>query len=112
PNLLVSGASGIAVGLATEIPPHNLGEAIDATIALAKNPEITIRELMQHIKGPDFPTGATILGVKGIQDAYETGKGKIPVRSKCSVEEYSNGKSKIIVTEIPYAIKKTTIIEK
>ncbi|QNM93897.1 DNA gyrase subunit A [Mycoplasma sp. Pen4] len=112
PNLLVSGASGIAVGMATEIPPHNLGETIDATIALARNPEITVRELMQHIKGPDFPTGAIILGTKGILEAYETGRGSIPVRSKCEVIEQPNGKSKIIVREIPYAIKKTTIIEK
>ncbi|VEU70864.1 DNA gyrase subunit A [Mycoplasmopsis glycophila] len=112
PNLLVSGATGIAVGMATEIPPHNLGETIDATIALARNPEITVRELMEHIKGPDFPTGATILGTKGILDAYETGKGKIPVRSKTEVIELANGKSKIIVREIPYAIKKTLLIQK
>ncbi|UUD35911.1 DNA gyrase subunit A [Mycoplasmopsis citelli] len=112
PNLLVSGATGIAVGMATEIPPHNLGEAIDATIAYAKNKDITTKELMQYIKGPDFPTGAIILGTKGIYDAYETGKGKIPVRSKCEVQEFSNGKSKIIVTEIPYAIKKSTIVQK
>lgn len=112
PNLLVSGATGIAVGMATEIPPHNLTEAIDATIALAKNPQINTRELMEHIKGPDFPTGATILGTKGIYDAYETGKGKIPVRSNCTVKELSNGKAKIIITEIPYAIKKTSIVQK
>ncbi|WP_406614758.1 DNA gyrase subunit A [Mycoplasma corogypsi] len=112
PNLLVSGATGIAVGMATEIPPHNIGEAIDAAIALAKNPEITIRELMQYIKGPDFPTGATILGTKGILDAYETGKGKIPVRSNCDIEELKNGKVRIIVTEIPYAIRKTSLIQK
>ncbi|SJZ40675.1 DNA gyrase subunit A [Mycoplasmopsis verecunda] len=112
PNLLVSGSSGIAVGMATEIPPHNLGETIDATIALAKNPEITVKELMQYIKGPDFPTGAIILGTKGILEAYETGRGSIPVRSKCEVIEQTNGKSKIIIREIPYAIKKTTIIEK
>ncbi|ADE19889.1 DNA gyrase subunit A [Mycoplasma crocodyli] len=112
PNLLVSGATGIAVGMATEIPPHNLSETINATIAFARNNEITTEELMIHIKGPDFPTGATILGVKGILDMYETGKGKIPVRSKTKIEEFANGKSRIIVTEIPYAVKKTTIIEK
>ncbi|UUM20030.1 MULTISPECIES: DNA gyrase subunit A [unclassified Mycoplasma] len=112
PNLLVSGATGIAVGMATEIPPHNLGEAIDATIAYAKNKNISTKELMEYIKGPDFPTGAIILGTKGIYDAYETGKGKIPVRSKCEVQEFLNGKSKIIVTEIPYAIKKSTIVQK
>nr|AXX39115.1 DNA topoisomerase II subunit A [Mycoplasmopsis gallinacea]AXX39119.1 DNA topoisomerase II subunit A [Mycoplasmopsis gallinacea]AXX39120.1 DNA topoisomerase II subunit A [Mycoplasmopsis gallinacea]AXX39121.1 DNA topoisomerase II subunit A [Mycoplasmopsis gallinacea]AXX39122.1 DNA topoisomerase II subunit A [Mycoplasmopsis gallinacea] len=112
PNLLVSGSSGIAVGMATEIPPHNLGEAIDATIAFALNPEITTKELMQHLKGPDFPTGGIILGTKGIYDAYETGKGKIPVRSKTEIIEHTNGKSKIIVKEIPYAIRKTTIVQK
>ncbi|RIV16414.1 DNA gyrase subunit A [Mycoplasmopsis gallopavonis] len=111
PNLLVSGATGIAVAMATAIPPHNLGEAIDATIALAHNPEITVKELMQYLKGPDFPTGATILGTKGILDAYETGKGKIPVRSNCQIIELANGKSKIIVREIPYGIKKKTLIE-
>ncbi|QSF13732.1 DNA gyrase subunit A [Mycoplasma sp. Mirounga ES2805-ORL] len=112
PNLLVSGGSGIAVGMATNIPPHNLGEAIDATIALARNPEITIDELMEYIPGPDFPTGATILGINGIKDAYKTGKGSIPVRSVARIEELKSGKSKIIVTEIPYEIKKTAIIEK
>lgn len=112
PNILVSGATGIAVGMATEIPPHNLVETIDATIALARNKDITTKELMEHIKGPDFPTGAIILGTKGIFDAYETGKGKIPVRSQTEVKEFSNGKSRIVITEIPYAVKKTTIIEK
>ncbi|WP_027120999.1 DNA gyrase subunit A [Mycoplasma leonicaptivi] len=112
PNLLVSGASGIAVGMATEIPPHNLGEVIDATIAYAKNNDIDILELMKYIKGPDFPTGATILGTKGIYDAYTTGRGSITVRSKANIIENANGKSKIIVTEIPYAIKKTSIIQK
>ncbi|WP_426461505.1 DNA gyrase subunit A [Mycoplasma hafezii] len=112
PNLLVSGATGIAVGMATEIPPHNLGEAIDATIALARNPEITIKELMKYIKGPDFPTGATILGTKGILEAYETGKGKVVIRSNCEVIEHENGKSKIIVREIPYSIRKTTLVQK
>lgn len=112
PNLLVSGSSGIAVGMATEIPPHNLGEVIDATILLAKKPNSTIKELMEHLKGPDFPTGGIILGNKGIIDAYETGKGSIIVRSKTKIIEKSNGKSQIIVSEIPYAIKKTTLIQK
>ncbi|WP_310592992.1 DNA gyrase subunit A [Mycoplasma sp. CSL7475-4] len=112
PNLLVTGGSGIAVGMATNIPPHNLGEAIDATIALARNPEITIDELMKFLPGPDFPTGATILGVKGIRDAYKTGKGSITMRSVSKIEEFKNGKSRIIVTEIPYEVKKTAIIEK
>nr|AXX39164.1 DNA topoisomerase II subunit A [Mycoplasmopsis gallinarum]AXX39165.1 DNA topoisomerase II subunit A [Mycoplasmopsis gallinarum]AXX39166.1 DNA topoisomerase II subunit A [Mycoplasmopsis gallinarum] len=112
PNLLVSGGSGIAVGMATSIPTHNLGEVIDATVALANNPEITIEELMNYLPGPDFPTGAMILGNAGIKDAYKTGKGSIPVRSVAKVDELANGKSKIIVSEIPYEIKKTAIIEK
>lgn len=112
PNLLVTGGSGIAVGMATNIPPHNLTESIDATIAVAKNPEISIDEIMQYLPGPDFPTGATILGTKGIQEAYKTGKGSIPIRSVAKVEEFKNGRSRIIVTEIPYEIKKTAIIEK
>lgn len=112
PNLLVSGSVGIAVGMATNIPPHNLGEVIDGVIALARNPEITIEELMQYVKGPDFPTGATILGRKGIVDAYTTGKGSIITRSKTHIELLKNGKSRIIVTEIPYEVKKPAMIEK
>ncbi|MEA4115614.1 DNA gyrase subunit A [Mycoplasma sp. 744] len=112
PNLLVSGSSGIAVGMATSIPPHNLGETIDAVIALAKNKDITVDELMSFLPGPDFPTGATILGNAGIKNVYATGRGSIPIRSTAKIEEYQNGKSKIIVTEIPYEIKKTLIIEK
>ncbi|BAP01146.1 DNA topoisomerase IV subunit A [Mycoplasmopsis californica HAZ160_1] len=112
PNLLVTGGSGIAVGMATNIPPHNLGEAIDATIAVAKNPDITIDEIMHHMPGPDFPTGAIIVGNSGIKDAYSTGRGSITIRSVARVEEFANGRSRIIVTEIPYEIKKTAIIEK
>ncbi len=112
PNLLVSGGSGIAVGMATSIPPHNLAETIDATIALARNPEITIAEIMEFLPGPDFPTGAMIMGTKGIKEAYETGKGSISVRSIAKIEHLHNGKSRIIVSEIPYEIKKTLIIEK
>ncbi|MCE6114726.1 DNA gyrase subunit A, partial [Mycoplasmopsis agalactiae] len=112
PNLLVSGGSGIAVGMATSIPPHNLAETIDATIALAKNPEISISEIMEFLPGPDFPTGAMIMGTKGIKEAYETGKGSISVRSIAKIEHLQNGKSRIIVSEIPYEIKKTLIIEK
>lgn len=112
PNILVTGATGIAVGMATAIPPHNLTETIDATIALARNKEITIEELMTYIKGPDFPTGAEILGSKGIADMYTTGRGSIPVRSKAKIEQLASGKSKIIITEIPFELKKTTIIEK
>ncbi|WGI36842.1 DNA gyrase subunit A [Mesomycoplasma lagogenitalium] len=112
PNLLVSGVSGIAVGMATTIPPHNLKEVIDATIALARDPEISIYKLMDHIKGPDFPTGAMILGQSGIVKAYETGKGAFTLRSKARIEELKNGKSKIIVYEIPYEVKKPVLIEK
>lgn len=112
PNLLVSGSTGIAVGMATAIPPHNLGEIIDATIALAKKPEITITELMQYVFGPDFPTGAIILGRNGIISAYETGRGSIAVRSRTHIEVLKNGKTRIVVTEIPYEMKKPTVITK
>ncbi|WP_022935539.1 DNA gyrase subunit A [Mesomycoplasma moatsii] len=112
PNLLISGSVGIAVGMATNIPPHNLGEVIDGVIALARKPEITIEELMQYVKGPDFPTGAMILGRKGIVDAYTTGRGSIAVRSKTHIELLKNGKSRIIVTEIPYEVRKPLMIEK
>ncbi|MGV2393355.1 UNVERIFIED_CONTAM: DNA gyrase subunit A [Campylobacter lari] len=110
PNLLVSGGSGIAVGLATSIPPHNLGETIDATIAFARNNDITIDELMEYIPGPDFPTGAMIIGKKGIKDAYHTGRGSIPVRSVADIKTFQNGKSQIIVTEIPYQLNKSSLI--
>lgn len=110
PNLLVNGTTGIAVGMATNIPPHNLGEVIDGLIALIENPEISIVELMQYIKGPDFPTGASILGNSGIRRAYETGKGIITVRSKALIEELHNGKTQIIVTEIPYMVNKAMLI--
>ena len=112
PNLLISGSVGIAVGMATNIPPHNLSEVIDGVIALARNPEITIDELIHYVKGPDFPTGATILGRKGIVDAYKTGRGSIITRSKTHIEVLKNGKSRIIVTEIPYEVKKPAMIEK
>ncbi|MEG0314205.1 MAG: DNA gyrase subunit A [Erysipelotrichaceae bacterium] len=113
PNLLVNGAVGIAVGMATNIPPHNLGETIDATLAIMDNPEITVMELMDnYIKGPDFPTGGTILGRAGIRQAYETGRGSIVTRSKVDVEELSNGKKRIVVTEIPYQVNKATLVEK
>lgn len=112
PNLLVSGSSGIAVGMATNIPPHNLGETIDAVCALAKNPEINVFELMEYIQAPDFPTGGIIFNKKGLIEAYSTGRGSITIRSKAHIQELSNGKSKIIVTEIPYEVKKTEIMEK
>ncbi len=110
PNLLVNGSSGIAVGMATNIPPHNLGEVIDGTIMLIDNPEVTVLELMTSIKGPDFPTGATIMGKAGIRAAYETGKGRIIVRAKAEIEE-ENNRHRIVVTEIPYQVNKAKLIE-
>lgn len=112
PNILVNGTTGIAVGMATNMPPHNLGEVIDGTIALIDNPDITISELCEYIKGPDFPTGAIILGNSGIRTAYETGKGIITIRSKAVIEEQRNGKHHIIITEIPYMINKASLNEK
>lgn len=113
PNLLVNGASGIAVGMATNIPPHNLQETIDAAIAVMENPEITTLELMEnYISGPDFPTGGYILGRAGIKQAYETGRGSLTCRAKIAIEELANGKPQIIVTEIPYQVNKATLIEK
>lgn len=113
PNLLVNGTTGIAVGMATNVPPHHLGETIDATIAIMENPEITVTELMEnYIFGPDFPTGATILGRSGIRQAYETGRGSILVRAKADIEEMDNGKKRIIVTEIPYQVNKAVLVER
>ena len=112
PNLLVNGSSGIAVGMATEIPPHNLNELIDGTIALMENPELDIDGLMEYIKGPDFPTGGIIMGKTGIRNAYRTGRGKIYVRAKAEIEEYKDGRFRIAVTEIPYGIRKSALIEK
>ena len=111
PNLLVNGSDGIAVGMATSIPPHNLNEVIDGTIALLDNPEIEIDELMQYIKGPDFPTGALILKNKGVEDAYRTGKGNCIIRSKVDIEEDENGKSSLVITEIPYQVIKSQLVE-
>src|SRR6187431_3234912 len=106
PNLLVNGSSGIAVGMATNIPPHNLGEVIDATVAFIEDPTITIDGLMKHVKGPDFPTGGAILGRQGIREAYETGRGRVRVRALAHIEPLSHGKEAIIVTELPYQVKK------
>src|SRR3954452_11804341 len=106
PNLLVNGSSGIAVGMATNIPPHNLGEVIDATVAFIDDPSISIDGLMRHIKGPDFPTGGTILGKQGIRDAYETGRGRVRVQAKVGIEEIGQGKEALIVTELPFMVKK------
>ncbi|MBD5244141.1 MAG: DNA gyrase subunit A [Barnesiella sp.] len=110
PNLLVNGASGIAVGMATNIPPHNLSEAINASIALLDNPEITVGELMQHIPGPDFPTGGTICGLNGIRDAYETGRGRIIIRANADIETDANHQN-IIVREIPYNVNKAELVK-
>ena len=112
PNLLVNGSNGIAVGMATSIPPHNLGEVIDAVVELIDNKEATIEDLMKHIQGPDFPTGAMIMGKEAIKKAYETGRGKVTVRAKAQIEEMSNGKSEIIITEIPYQVNKAMLVEK
>ncbi|WP_297435425.1 DNA gyrase subunit A [uncultured Clostridium sp.] len=110
PNLLVNGSSGIAVGMATNIPPHNLGEVIDGTIALMGNPELGSLELMQYIKGPDFPTAGIIMGRTGIRAAYETGRGKVVTRARAEIEE-ENGRNKIIVTELPYQVNKARLVE-
>ena len=110
PNLLVNGSDGIAVGMATSIPPHNLGEVIDGTVALLDNPELDIDELMEYIPAPDYPTGAVIMGRSGIKKAYRTGKGNAIIRSKVDIEEMSNGKSRLIITEIPYQVNKANLI--
>lgn len=112
PNLLVNGSSGIAVGMATNIPPHNLGEVIDGVICLIDNPDATLDDLMEHIKGPDFPTGGVILGRSGIREAYHTGRGRIIVRAKSDIETMENGRNRIVVTEIPYMVNKAKLIEK
>jgi len=112
PNLLVNGASGIAVGMATNIPPHNLGEIIDGLVMLIDNPDASIKDLQKVIKGPDFPTGGIILGREGIDEAYATGRGRIQMRARVQLEQMSNGKSRIVVTELPYMVKKANLTEK
>jgi DNA gyrase subunit A len=112
PNLLVNGAGGIAVGMATNIPPHNLGEVIDAVVHGLEHPDATPKDLMRFVKGPDFPTGGVIMGRDGIRDAYRTGRGSIKVRAVCSVEEGSGGRSRIVVTELPYQVNKARLAEK
>lgn len=112
PNLLVNGSNGIAVGMATSIPPHNLTEVIDATVKIIDDPEATVEDLIKIVQGPDFPTGAQILGKSGIRDAYRTGTGKIKVRAICEIEETKKGRLQIIVSEIPYAVNKARLIEK
>jgi len=111
PNLLINGSSGIAVGMATNMPPHNLNEIVDGLINMIDKPEITVEELMEHIQGPDFPTGAYICGRGGIQEAYRTGRGKLILRARANIELKSDGKESIIITEIPYMVNKTKLIE-
>ena len=114
PNMLVNGSDGIAVGMATNIPPHNLGEVIDGVVAMIEKPDIDVEELMQYIPAPDFPTGALIIGRSGIKRAYKTGRGSVIIRSRCEVEEYKSGnivKNRIVVTEIPYQVNKAKLIE-
>ena len=112
PNLLVNGSSGIAVGMATNIPPHNLTEVINGAICLMDNPDASLDDLMEHIKGPDFPTGGVILGRSGIREAYHTGRGRILVRAKSEVEELQGGRGRIVITEIPYGVNKAKLVEK
>ena len=112
PNLLVNGSNGIAVGMATKLPSHNLNEVINGIIAYSKNPEISVEELMKYIKAPDFATGGIIYGLGGIRDAYTTGRGTFRIRSRCAIEEEANGKSKIVVTEIPYQVRKADLVSK
>lgn len=112
PHLLVNGSDGIAVGMATKIPPHNLGEVIDGIVALIDNPDITIDELMEYIPGPDFPTGAQIMGTSGIRAAYTTGRGKLKIRAKAEIQQWKENRERIVVTEIPYMVNKARLIEK
>ncbi len=112
PNLLVNGSSGIAVGMATNIPPHNLGEVVDAVVHMIDNPDCTVDDLMEFVKGPDFPTGGVILGKRGIYDAYHEGRGRIIVRAKSEIEEMSGNRQRIVITEIPYMVNKARLIEK
>ena len=111
PNLLVNGSAGIAVGMTTNIPPHNLREVIDGTICVMENPEAGLDDLMEHIQGPDFPTSGIIMGRSGIRAAYGTGRGKITVRAKTEMEEFGAGRTRIIVTELPYQVNKARLIE-
>ncbi|NPA94184.1 MAG: DNA gyrase subunit A, partial [Thermodesulfobacteria bacterium] len=113
PNLLINGSSGIAVGMATNIPPHNLGEVVDALLALIKNPNLTVADLMEYVEGPDFPTGAYITGRKGIKEAYETGRGIVRMRARATIEQVAKGnKEQIIITEIPYQVNKAKLVER
>lgn len=112
PNLLLNGQIGIAVGMATSIPPHNLGELVDATVELIDNPEATIDDLLKHVKGPDFPTGAVVYGGAPMKQAYQTGRGSVTIRAVANIEETKKGRHQIVVTEMPYAVNKASLIEK
>lgn len=112
PNLLVNGSTGISSGYATEIPPHNLGEVIDATIYLLKHPNASLEDLMNYVKGPDFPTGAIIMGTKGIKEAYKTGRGRIQVRAKTNIQDIRGHRQEIVVTEIPFEVNKSLLVKK
>ena len=112
PNLLVNGSEGIAVGMATKIPPHNLSELVGGLVELMDNPECETKDLMKHIKGPDFPTAGKALGIKGIQDAYETGRGKVIMQGRAHVEPSNRGRDSLIITELPYQVNKANLIEK
>lgn len=112
PNLLVNGSAGIAVGMATNIPPHNMGEVIDAYVALIDDPDISIEDMMAYVPGPDFPTGGIIMGTAGIRQAYRTGRGKLIVRARTETEEFGNGRQRIVVTELPYQVNKSRLVEK
>src|SRR5579859_690425 len=112
PNLLINGGTGIAVGMATNIPPHNLGEVIDGICAQIDNPHITLKELMKHIKGPDFPTGCMICGLEGINDYFRTGRGSLKVRGKVGMEQLKGGREQIIITEIPYNVNRAVLVER
>lgn len=112
PNLLVNGSGGIAVGMATNIPPHNMGEVIDGVVHMIDNPDCSCEDLMEYIKGPDFPTGATIMGMSGIRAAYMTGRGRVVIRAKSEIEEMNGGRQRIVVTEIPYQVNKARLVEK
>src|SRR5437667_5458232 len=111
PNLLINGSSGIAVGMATNVPPHNLTEIIDATIALIRNPALPLAKIMEMVPGPDFPTGGFILGKQGIYDAFTTGRGHLKIRAKAFTEPMSKDRERIVVTEIPYQVKKSRLME-
>src|SRR5215203_5805792 len=112
PNLLINGGTGIAVGMATNMSPHNLGEVIDGICAQIDNPNITVKELMQHVKGPDFPTGCMVCGMEGIKKYFETGRGSLKVRGKVEVEQLKNGREQIIITEIPYNVNRAMLVSR